>query len=187
MALATAYRTGPAIIKRVLVAHGVPIARAGSGRCTSPDRAAEILKLWDDGWSAWHISQHLNAGMDTVRRVVSDAGRDGTENRLRVGAESHAWRGGRVVTPNGYVRVYVEPDDPLALMRDRYGYVLEHRLVMARSLGRPLGRYETVHHRDGDRSHNALTNLQLRQGNHGKGAVMRCAECGSINLIAADI
>ena len=38
----------------------------------------------------------------------------------------------------GYVRVKVPDDDPMAVMRDASGYVLEHRLVMARKLGRPL-------------------------------------------------
>lgn len=46
--------------------------------------------------------------------------------------------------------------------------VLLHRLVMARHLQRCLLPGETVHHRNGDRQNNALRNLELRVGAHGK-------------------
>ena len=32
-----------------------------------------------------------------------------------------------------------------------------------------------------------LDNLQLRQGRHGKGTVMKCADCGSHNIISTPI
>ena len=42
----------------------------------------------------------------------------------------------------------------------------EHRLVMERHLGRKLLPNETVHHRDGDKLNNDITNLELWITNH---------------------
>jgi hypothetical protein len=92
------------------------------------------------------------------------------------GTAHPAWNGGRKITSQGYVRIWLSPED-----REKYGVkrdILEHRLVMAKKLGRPLKRGETVHHKNGDRSDNRIRNLELRVGSHGPGAsTPHCATC----------
>ena len=60
---------------------------------------------------------------------------------------------------HGYFRVPVPPEDRW-LVHGRKAD-LQHRLVMARSLGRPLTADESVHHVNGDRTDNRLENLEL--------------------------
>lgn len=46
-------------------------------------------------------------------------------------------------------------------MADVNGRIREHRLVMAQHIGRPLARWEVVHHKNRDRADNRLSNLVL--------------------------
>ena len=61
----------------------------------------------------------------------------------------------------GYILVKLQSDDFFYPMTGKGGYVREHRLIMAKHLGRNLHLWETVHHKNKIRHDNRMENLQL--------------------------
>jgi hypothetical protein len=152
-----------------------------SRRKVTDEQAARMVALYTSGKSQDDVADETGFSQAVVSRILRARG-----VKMRVGkptGERHGqWGGGTYLTGDKYVRRWVAPDDFLAAMRDQAGYVLEHRLVMARILDRVLEQNETVHHINGDRTDNRPENLQLRQGRHGKHIVMCCHDCGSRNV-----
>lgn len=75
-------------------------------------------------------------------------------------------RGKSRIASNGYVilsPLHVEETDlPIFRAMQKAGsYVLQHRFVMAKHLGRPLTSTELVDHMDGNKQNNDLTNLRI--------------------------
>ncbi len=78
----------------------------------------------------------------------------------------HNWKGGsRNITARGYRIIHLSKDDFFYPMVQKGHYVLEHRLVVAKHLGRCLQPWEIVHHKNHDRLDNRLENLSLEMVN----------------------
>lgn len=82
------------------------------------------------------------------------------------GQAAYRWKGGRTVY-RGYVFIRVPKDDFFYPMVGANGYTAEHRLVMAKSIGRCLQSWEIVHHKGirfsgiENKSDNLIDNLEF--------------------------
>ena len=91
---------------------------------------------------------------------------------------------GNIKRNDGYVYAKV-PEHPNATVN---GYVLMHRVVMENQIGRLLTNDEVVHHIDGNKSNNDISNLQLlTNAEHAKlhadrhprkMVLLKCPQCG---------
>lgn len=128
----------------------------------------QALDLYKSGMSARQVAEHVPVSHATVTLWAREA--DLTRPRVEKGR-----RGAPVGAEHQDVKGYITIKTPA-------GWRLKHRVVMETQLGRPLRRSESVHHINGDRTDNRPENLQLRQGAHGRGQVLRCRSCGSHDL-----
>lgn len=178
--LAKKYGVNQSTVREVAKRHDIAVKARGAARKTfTRTETIRIVQMWEEGYPKQEIADAFESCGSVIDRVLRDAGAKQKQNRPP-GKDGY-------IVGDGYWYIRVAADDPMAEMRNSHGMVAEHRLVVARKLGRPLRRDESVHHIDGNRLNNDESNLQLRNGNHGKGVCLQCADCGSRNVVTVPI
>lgn len=182
-----AFGVGQQAIRKYVKESGAPLRKVGGKKreISSSDVDWMVALYTKERLSRKQIASAFGCHEGTVSRYLRARGFV-VEQRAS-GAAHGSWNGGLTVTQDGYVKEKVALSDPFRSMGGAKGYVPQHRLVMARALGRALDRSETVHHINGNRSDNRIQNLQLRRGKHGKGSCFVCSECGSHNIVEKEI
>ena len=80
----------------------------------------------------------------------------------------YKWKGGIKHDSEGYLHFKAPKKCKFSSMKNKDGYILIHRLVMAECLQRPLRPEEVVHHINGNITDNGRENLMLlkNKGEH---------------------
>lgn len=147
------------------------------------EMTALMQRLWDDGHTQSHIAEQVGVHQSTVSSLLLTGRVVVGERKMRRSRLDYKPDGGFTLVAGGYRLIHWRRAPAwVKSMANSSGYIPEHRVVMAKMLGRTLSSSETVHHIDGDKLNNRPQNLQLRQGKHGKGVVLRCACCGSTDV-----
>ena len=99
------------------------------------------------GWATGHPMLGKHHSVKTRKQIsLHQQLKNGTINK------AHEWKGMSSITTRGY-RFVKSPDASK--------YIFEHRHVMEQHLGRTLFTHEVVHHKNGNKLDNRLTNLCL--------------------------
>jgi transposase len=124
----------------------------------------KVRSLYLSGRSVKEIANHFGCGGSVIRDRLKE---------LSIPLRPARWKGGRTRMA-GYVLVNAKHSKSLS---SRSGlYVLEHRLVMEKHLGRKLLSTEIVHHKNGIKDDNRLKNLEIviREKHYGR---IQCPHC----------
>lgn len=157
--IADAFGLDVGTIHHYLHLNGIPTPRKGRVMNSACEKNREIvLRLFREGKTLTSIADLVKTN---VSRVAQFLRRNGVTHipHGRPAKEDHwLWGGGWRVNKDGYIEIYV---DQHPNHRKYTKYILEHRLVMEKAIGRYLLRTEVVHHKNGVKDDNRIENLQL--------------------------
>jgi hypothetical protein len=128
----------------------------------------ELQILYDNSPSISDLARNFGKSIGTIRWhlihhgiKIRTSGYKSPKHVKYYGDKHYNWKGGHY-TSKGYVFEYC-PDHP----NNCDGYVLQHRLVVERSIGRILDKEELVHHINGVKTDNRIENLAImKRGEH---------------------
>jgi len=124
---------------------------------TNENRASINHECERCGKVFWDYPSNIRGRSGRHRRFCSIECR-----RQALSGGKHYSAKGRYKNTVGYwlLREWLVPDEYKSMLTTS-NHVLEHRLIMAQKLGRPLKSYEVVHHINGVKDDNRIENLEL--------------------------
>lgn len=102
----------------------------------------------------------IKNGQPASLRCCSCGSKIAAKSRLKTDSHGPNWKGG-IRIEQGYIQVRLPRNDFFYPMAGKNGYVMEHRLVVAKRFGRCLQPWEIVHHKNGIKNDNRPKNLEL--------------------------
>jgi len=106
----------------------------------------------------FNITRRSQSEYMTIKNPTQDINvRDKMSNSAKARKVKCNFKGGKRFNNGGYVEIL----DKNNSSSNKQGYILEHRLIMEKSLGRKLSSTEIVHHIDGNKKNNNIDNLML--------------------------